>query len=95
MLELSIRGESINGIMDTTAENTFEIAPSVIYNRKTPFVISVKNNKHLDYENLKKIDFKVLKIFLILKILITYYFPTRRKNSYHKYQYFCRLLPKK
>ena len=67
MLELSIRGKSYNGIMDTIAENTFEIAPSIIYNRKTPFVISVKNNKRLDYENLKKIDFQVSMIEIILE----------------------------
>ena len=67
MLELSIRGRSFNGIMDTTAENTFEIAPSIIYNRKTPFVISVKNNKRLDYENLKKIDFQVSMIEIIFE----------------------------
>ena len=60
MLELSIHGAIKNGIKDNTAEDTFEIAPSIIYNRRTPFVISVKNNRKLDYEDLKKIDFKVI-----------------------------------
>jgi hypothetical protein len=59
MLELRIDGSSLNGIDDSIAEETFEIAPSIIYNQRTPFVISVKNNKKLDYEGLKKIDFKV------------------------------------
>ena len=60
MLELRIDGGSFNGIEASIAEETFEIAPSIIYNQKTPFVISVKNNKKLDYEGQKKIDFKVL-----------------------------------
>ena len=59
MLELRIDGGSLNRMDDSIAEETFEIAPSIIYNQRTPFVISVKNNKKLDYEGLKKIDFKV------------------------------------
>ena len=60
MLELSIQGKTRNGRKDDIAEDTFEIAPSIIYNRRTPFVISVKNNKKLDYENLKNIEFEVI-----------------------------------
>ena len=59
MLEMSIDGENLNGINQNVAEETFEISPSIIYNQRTTFVISVKNNKKLDYENLKRIEFKV------------------------------------
>ena len=65
MLELSIQGKTRNGRKDDIAADTFEIAPSIIYNRRTPFVISVKNNKKLDYENLKNIEFEVLTKFCL------------------------------
>ncbi len=38
---------------------TFEIAPSVI-NQEGQFVISVKNNKKLDYEQIRQINFKIV-----------------------------------
>ena len=69
MLELSIQGKTRNGRKDDIAEDIFEIAPSIIYNRRTPFVISVKNNRKLDYENLKNIEFEVsMKFFFVLLI---------------------------
>ena len=47
-LELSIIGFS----------DTFEVSPSII-NQEGQFVISVKNNKRLDYELLRQLNFKV------------------------------------
>ena len=38
--------------------DTFEIAPSIIENR-AHFVISVKNNRKLDYEKIQELDFEV------------------------------------
>ena len=48
-LELSIIGFS----------DTFEVSPSII-NQEGQFVISVKNNKRLDYELLRQLNFKVI-----------------------------------
>ena len=39
--------------------DTFEISPSVI-TQDAQFVISVKNNKRLDYEQIRQLNFKVL-----------------------------------
>ena len=66
ILELLIKGENSNGqTAETTAEEVFEISPSLIYNQRTKFVIAVKNNKKLDYENLKTINFEVPSIVYI------------------------------
>ena len=37
---------------------TFEISPSIV-NQDAQFVISVKNNKRLDYEQVRQLNFKV------------------------------------
>ena len=39
-------------------EDTFEISPSII-NQEGKFVISVKNNKRIDFEQTRQINFKV------------------------------------
>ena len=59
MLELSIEG-SIHVADKGIAVETFEISPALVRNQKSKFVISVKNNKYLDFEKLQKIDFKVI-----------------------------------
>ena len=38
--------------------DTFEISPSIV-NQDAKFVISVKNNKRLDYEQVRQLNFKV------------------------------------
>ena len=58
MLELSIKG-NINKDGKDVAKETFEISPAIVHNQKSRFVISIKNNKYLDYEKIQKIDFKV------------------------------------
>ena len=66
ILELLIKGDNSNEqTAETTAEEVFEISPSLIYNQRTKFVIAVKNNKKLDYENLKTINFEVPSIVYI------------------------------
>jgi hypothetical protein len=39
--------------------DSFEVSPSII-NQDGKFVISVKNNKRLDFEQIRQLNFKVL-----------------------------------
>jgi hypothetical protein len=60
MLELLIDG----------FEDTFEISPSLVEN-SAQFVISVKNNKKLDFERRSKIEFEVWKACICLTMMLT------------------------
>ena len=59
-LILSFQGE--NGVLELFIEgdfaDTFEVSPSVVEN-SAQFVVSVKNSKKIDYEELQTIEFKV------------------------------------
>ena len=50
MLELFIEGDFAD---------TFEVSPSVVEN-SAQFVVSVKSSKKIDYEEVQKIEFKVM-----------------------------------
>ena len=50
MLELFIEG---------SFADTFEVSPSVVEN-SAQFVVSVKNSKKIDYEEVQTIEFKVI-----------------------------------
>ena len=69
MLELSIDGGNTNGEDTNLAEEAFEISPTIVHNQRTRFIISVKNNKKLDYERLKQIDFEVNCDFIFICVL--------------------------
>ena len=50
-------------------EDTFEISPSII-NQEGKFVISVKNNKRIDFEQTRQINFKVMQQKLLLQKVV-------------------------
>ena len=58
---VSYQGE--NGVLELFIEgdfaDTFEVSPSVVEN-SAQFVVSVKNSKKIDYEELQTIEFKVI-----------------------------------
>ena len=47
--------------------DTFEISPSIV-NQDAQFVISVKNNKRLDYEQVRQLNFKVVIYVFMLSL---------------------------
>ena len=58
---VSFQGE--NGVLELFIEgsfaDTFEVSPSVVEN-SAQFVVSVKNSKKIDYEEVQTIEFKVI-----------------------------------
>ena len=61
LLDISFQGE--NGVLELFIEgdfaDTFEVSPSVVEN-SAQFVVSVKSSKKIDYEEVQKIEFKVM-----------------------------------